>query len=191
MLTKTKPKTANSNKQESYVAFLRGINNIGSKTIKMGELKRIFESSGMNNVKTIMASGNVIFTTTKAEQFSLAESIERNLENKLGYKVYVVLRTLTEIEELVNSKPFKQIIITPQTKLYLTFLSEKPNSKIKAPFESHEKDFKILRVTDKEIQSVVTLLPNKRPGAIMSFLEKEFGKKITTRNWNTVVKCLK
>lgn len=191
MITKIKSKTENENNQESYVAFLRGINNIGSKTIKMVELKNIFESLGLNNVKTISASGNVLFATTKTEIFTLSQSIESNLENKLGYKVSVVLRTLPELEELVRSKPFKQVNITPQTKLLLTFLSEQPKKELKTPFESPEKDFKILRVTDNEVHSVVTLMPNKRPYRIIPFLEKEFGNKITTRNWNTIVKCLK
>jgi uncharacterized protein (DUF1697 family) len=158
-------------RQESYLAFLRGINNIGSKTIKMDELKKIFETSGMTNVKTVSASGNVIFSTTKTELLYIVKNLENNLANKLGYKVSVLLRTKTEIEELVISNPFKQITITPKTKLYVTFISEKPKKKLKTPFESPDKDFKILRVTNNEIHSVVTLLPNKRPGAIMSFLE--------------------
>lgn len=157
----------------------------------MEELKKIFESSGLKNVKTISASGNVLFTTVKIEIFTLTKCIESNLENKLGYKVSIVLRTLVEIEELVKSNPFKLINITPQTKLLLTFLSEQPKKALKTPFESPEKDFKIIRVTDNEIHSVVTLMPNKRPYRIIGFLEKEFGKKITNRSWNTIVKCLK
>jgi uncharacterized protein (DUF1697 family) len=190
MKIETRAKAKNSNKRESYVAFLRGINNIGCKAIKMDELKSIFESSGLKNVKTISASGNVLFETTKAGLFSLTENIERNLKNKLGYNVSAVLRTRTAIEELVKSNPFKLIDLTPQTKLFLTFLSEKPMKKLKTPFESLEKDFKILRVTDSEIHSVVTLLPNKRPYRIIGFLEKEFGKKITNRNWNTILKIV-
>ena len=61
----TKVKATSLNRQESYIAFLRGINNIGSKTIKMDELKKIFETSGLTNVTTVSASGNVIFSTTK------------------------------------------------------------------------------------------------------------------------------
>ena len=172
----------------SYVAFLRGINNIGRKTVKMNELKRIFESNGFQNVKTILASGNIVFETPMLETAILITKTEKQLEKKLGYKVDVVLRTLGELQLLVKSNPFNQIKITPRTKLLLTFLSEAPTNRLKIPHKSPDKDFTIIRIIGNEIYSVVNLLPNKRPYRIISFLEKEFGKKITTRNWSTIVK---
>ena|ERR1700730_18667317 len=174
----------------SYVAFLRGINNIGHKTVKMDELKRIFEANGFQNVKTILASGNIVFETTMSETSTLITETEKQLEKKLGYKVNVVLRTLDELHLLVKSNPFNQIKITPRTKLLLTFLSEKPMSRLKIPHKSSDKDFTVIRIIGNEIYSVVNLLPNKRPYRIISFLEKEFGNKITTRNWSTIVKIV-
>ena len=157
----------------------------------MAELRKLFESSEIHNVKTISSSRNVIFSTPETNLFTTTKRLERKLENKLGSKVSVILRKLIELEDLVNSKPFKQINITPHTKMYLTFLSHMPKYFIKVPFESSDKDFSIIRITDTEVHSVATVLPNTNPGAKMSFLDKEFGKNITTRNYNTVVKCLK
>ena len=172
----------------SYVAFLRGINNIGSKTVKMGKLKRIFEATGFQNVKTVMASGNIVFETTIPETSIIISEIEKQLEKKLGYKVIVVLRTLNELKLLVKSNPYSQIKINPRTKLLLTFLPEKPTSRLKFPYKSPDNDFMIIRITGSEIYSVVYLLPNKRPYRIISFLEKEFGSRITNRNWSTILK---
>jgi uncharacterized protein (DUF1697 family) len=174
----------------SYVAFLRGINNIGSKTVKMDELKRIFEATGFKNVKTILASGNIVFQTTISETHTIITKTERQLEKKLGYKVNVVLRTLDELRLLLKSNPFNQIKITPQTKLFLTFLSEKPASRLKLPYKSPDNDFIIMGIVGNEIYSVVNLLPNIRPYRIIGFLEKEFGKKITNRNWSTILKIV-
>jgi uncharacterized protein (DUF1697 family) len=174
----------------SYVSFLRGINNIGSKTVKMEKLKRILETNGFQNVKTILASGNIIFETTISETSTLITEIEKQLKKKLGYKVSVVLRTLDELQLLIKSNPFKQIKITPRTKLLLTFLPEKPVIRLKIPYKSPDKDFTVIRIVGKEIYSVVNLLPNKRPYRIISFLEKEFGKKITNRNWSTIMKIV-
>jgi len=174
----------------SYVTFLRGINNIGSKTVKMDELKRIFEATGFQNVKTILASGNIVFETTISETHTIITKLERQLKKNLGYKVNVVLRTLDELHLLVKSNPFRKIKITPQTKLFLTFLSEKPTSKLKVPYKSPDNDFIIMRITGNTIYSVVNLLPDKRPYRIISFLAKEFGNKITNRNWNTILKIV-
>ena len=112
------------------------------------------------------------------------------MKKNLGYKVNVVLRTLDELHLLVKSNPFLKIKITPQTKLFLTFLSEKPTSKLKVPYKPPDNDFIIMRITGNTIYSVVNLLPDKRPYRIISFLAKEFGNKITNRNWNTILKIV-
>jgi uncharacterized protein (DUF1697 family) len=45
-----------------------------------------------------------------------------------------------------------------------------------------------LRVSEREVCSVLTLSPNSGTTKAMDILEKEFGKNVTTRNWNTVIK---
>lgn len=174
----------------SYVAFLRGINNIGRKTVKMDELKYIFETTGFQNVKTVLASGNIVFETNRYKPYTIITKLERQLENKLGFKVSVVLRTLDELLWMVESNPFSKIKITPRTKLLLTFLSERPTNRLKLPYKSPDNDFIIMRIIGNEIYSVVYLLPNKRPYRVISFLEKKFGNRITNRNWSTIIKIV-
>ena len=130
------------------------------------------------------------FASLGSETYTIITKTEKQLERKLGYKVNGVLRTLDELHLMVKSNPFSQIKSTPKTKLSLTFLSEKPTSKLKVPYKSPDNEFIIMRITGNEIYSVVNLLPNKRPYRIISFLEKEFGNKITNRNWNTILKTV-
>jgi uncharacterized protein (DUF1697 family) len=91
-----------------YVALLRGINVGGHKLIKMKELARIFADAGFKNVRTYVASGNVIFESGSANRAALTRKIEKALQKALGYDVTVVLRTLSEIESIVNRNPFKK-----------------------------------------------------------------------------------
>jgi uncharacterized protein (DUF1697 family) len=174
-----------------YVAFLRGINVGGHKPVKMEELKKTFESMGFQNVKTLLASGNVLFETPETGADNLIKRIEEKLEKELGHEIGVLLRTVGEIQSLADADPFKNIKATPQTRFYVMFLSEKPKSALKVPYESIEKDIKIVHVSDSEVCSVLTLSPNRGTVDLMSLLEKEFGRKVTTRNWNTVTKILK
>jgi uncharacterized protein (DUF1697 family) len=175
-----------------YVAFLRGINVGGNRTIPMADLKKCFESLGFQNVKTVLNSGNVIFEAEESVILKLKKNIENELKNTFQKEVSVILCTKHDINELVQREPFKYVTVTPETRLYVTFLSndpaETPKSILKIPYESPEKDFRILSVTDKEIVSVLTLSPQKNTTDIMKILEKEFGKNITTRNWNTVMR---
>lgn len=173
-----------------YVAFLRGINVGGHKPVKMEELKKAFESMGFQNVKTLLASGNVLFETPETGTDNLVKRIEEKLEKELGHEIGVLLRTIEEIQNLVDADPFKNIKVTPQTSFYVTFLSEKSKSTLKIPYESIEKDIKIVQVSASEVCSYITLSPNRGTSDLISVLEKELGRKITTRNWNTITKIL-
>jgi uncharacterized protein (DUF1697 family) len=157
----------------------------------MEELKKAFESMGFANVKTLLASGNVLFETQETGTDNLIKRIEEKLEKELGHEIGVMLRTIEEIQNLADADPFKNIKVTPQTRFYITFLSEKPKSALKIPYESIEKDIKIVHVSASEICSFITLSPKRGTSDLMSVLEKEFGRKVTTRNWSTVTKILK
>lgn len=196
-----------------YVALLRGINVGGHKPVKMIDLRTAFESVGFQDVKTILASGNVVFEapppTSPHDQGPaqdagaarddigvLAGRIEQHLRQTFGYSITVVLRTLADLGRLVDSDPFRGVALTPATRLYVTFLS--PPAKIGRGIipdasdagDTHESGMKIVRVTPMEVCSVLTLSPTRGTTDLMVLLEKEFGAGVTTRNWNTITKIV-
>ena len=73
-----------------YVALLRGIN-VGRPT-KMEDLREVFESLGYDGVRTVLASGNVVFETRKTAVGTLTRRIEDTLEQAFGYRITVVVR---------------------------------------------------------------------------------------------------
>ena len=175
-----------------YAAFLRGINVGGHKLVSMKRLSQAFESLGFKNVRTLLASGNVLFDAPPRNRAGLVRKIEARLEQTFGHEISVIVRTLDELRVVVDSTPFKGIRVTPRTRLFVTFLSEKPRTSLKIPYTSPDKSFRILRLTKSEVCSVLTLgkqwAKNLRQ---MDILEKEFGRKITTRSWSTVVRVLR
>ncbi len=72
-----------------YIALLRGINVGGKNIIKMADLKRVFESIGLCEVKTYIQSGNVLFKSNEAEK-SLCNKIEYEIEAIFGIPVKVI-----------------------------------------------------------------------------------------------------
>ena len=173
-----------------FAAFLRGINVGGHKQVPMKELKNAFESLHFKNVQTLLASGNVLFETPSANEAVLERMIEEKLKDTFGHEIRVLVRSRKELQQLIDSQPFKKTEVTPQTRLYITFLSEKPAAHIKIPYTSPDKNFKILRASEREVCSAATLSPNTRTVEAMSILEKEYGRNVTTRNWNTVIRIL-
>ncbi|TAK27065.1 MAG: DUF1697 domain-containing protein [Chloroflexota bacterium] len=175
----------------TFVAFLRGINVGGHKPIKMEDLRKAFETMGFQNVRTLLASGNVVFDAHGADAGALVERIKDELVRIFGHAIGVIVRTREEIRDLVDSDPFEGVVVTPSTRLYVTFLSEEPEGSSKAPYESPAGGFKIVRISAGEVCSVLTLSPGRGTTELMRVLEKEFGSKVTTRNWNTVTRILK
>jgi uncharacterized protein (DUF1697 family) len=169
-----------------YVAFLRGINVGGHKKVSMSELKKVFERQGFQDVKTLLASGNVVFHGEE----ELTRNISGNLEKALGFATQTTVLPFEVIEAIVKSDPFKAVRVTPQIRLYVTFLKEEPKTGLKIPYASDDESFRIIGLTDKAIFSVVDLEKTGTADA-MNMLEKEFGKSITTRNYNTIVRIAK
>ena len=172
---------------QKYVAFLRGINVGGNKKVPMAELKKVLEKIGLKNVKTLLASGNVVFEADSDKIDELQDSISSAIEKAFKFPVPVLLRSFTDIQKIIALDPFKNITITPQTRLYVTFLTKKVQDKASSNFVSKDKSFNILSKTKSEVFSVLDLSITGTPEA-MSALEKEFGKEVTTRNWNTILK---
>lgn len=166
-----------------YVALLRGIN-VGGRQIKMDALRKTFEGLGAKNIKTLLASGNVVFETRDGSLESLRRKIEARIEKDFGFEVSVILRGEEEINQLIKSDPFKGVKVTPKTRLFITFLSKPAQVKPKIPVKTNG-DILVGRLVDGHITTVLT--GTRTPDA-MDQLVKLFGRNITTRNWNTVQK---
>lgn len=114
-----------------YISLLRGINAGGKNIIKMADLKRVFESIGLCEVKTYIQSGNVLFKSNEAEE-PLRNKIEHEIEVVFGIPVKVILRTATELEQIILNCPFSEEEITEAEtlsrveSLYVALLTDNP-----------------------------------------------------------------
>ena len=88
-----------------YVALLRGVNVGGNNMISMSALKKSFEAMGFPQVSTYINSGNIIFTTKENDARKLEKKIEQLLSKDYQLDSRVVVRSLSEMEKLVESLP--------------------------------------------------------------------------------------
>jgi uncharacterized protein (DUF1697 family) len=173
-------------KSLAYVAFLRGINVGGNMLVSMEALKKALASLGFANIKTVLASGNVVFETKETAPAVLGAKIEQKLKSEFGAEITVILRTGEGIQALLASKPFKATKVTPQTKLHVTFLPPNLEGGLKVSQRLSGTGYETRRVSDGEVCSAVEVSPAWGTTDLMKLLEKQFGKKITTRTWNTI-----
>lgn len=87
------------------VAFLRAINAGRGRAVKMGLLRRVFESLGFCEVTTFIASGNVVFDTGARDVKMLEKKIERKLRQALAYDVAVFIRSAIELRQIATFGP--------------------------------------------------------------------------------------
>lgn len=77
----------------NYVSLLRGINVGGNKIVKMESLSKSLEKVGFSNIKTILASGNLIFTFKEVDLKSLFSLISKTIKKDFGFDVSAMVFT--------------------------------------------------------------------------------------------------
>jgi uncharacterized protein (DUF1697 family) len=169
---------------QRYVAFLRGVSPMNC---KMAELKRALEQGGLVDVKTVLASGNAVFTSRTKSETALAKQAEAAMTKHLGRSFFTLVRSVAYLQELLASDPFAGFKLASGSKRVVTFLSEPPQPKLKLPAEVD--GARILALKGSAV--ITAYVPSPKGPVFMALLEKTFGKSITTRTWDTVAKCAK
>ena len=170
---------------EKYVAFLRGINVGGHHKVPMAALRKELESMNCQNVVTLLNSGNIIFDAKNQNLADLEEKVATQLEKAFGFAIPTLIRNAELITNLLQNDPFKQVEVTKDIRLYISFLKKATDTELTTPWTSPDNSFTILEIRNNAILSVLDLSASKTIKA-MGILEKMYGKDITTRNWNTI-----
>lgn len=163
-----------------YAAFLRGVM---PTNCKMAELRRAFEDAGFRDVKTYLASGNVTFDAPKQSSASLEKKAEAAIEKSLGRSFPTFIRSIAELEALLESDPYKGARLKPGSKKIVTFLRGTPEG-LKLPLEQDEA--RVLRLEGSQLFTVYA--PTPKGPVFMKLIESAVGKEQTTRTWDTVTK---
>ena len=164
-----------------YAAFLRGVMPMNA---KMPDLKRAFEHAGFADVKTVLGSGNVVFTAPSAKPASLERKAEAAMQAELGRTFMTIVRPVDALRELLESDPYRPFKLEPESKRVVTFLRAGGAAKVKLPIE--ESGARVLVVVGGEAFSAYTRTANGP--VFMKLIERSFGKDQTTRTWETVLK---
>jgi len=153
---------------------------------KMPELKKAFESAGFTDVKTVLSSGNVVFSARDASETSLQRKAEAAMMQQFGDAFLTIVRPLDALHELLGSDPYRAFRLEPDAKRIVTFLRAKPASTLALPIGLG--GARILSIKGREVFSAY--LPNPKGPVFMVLIEKTFGKEVTTRTWGTITKVV-
>lgn len=110
----------------TYAAFLRAVNVGGTGKLAMSELRAMCESLGFTNVRTYIASGNVVFETRFSEA-SVKARLGQCLDAYAGKPVGVLVRTAAELAAVLAANPFSA---APPDRTVAIFLDSAPTAQI-------------------------------------------------------------
>jgi uncharacterized protein (DUF1697 family) len=107
-----------------YVAMLRGVN-VGGNSLKMDWLRQACEGLGLQNVRTYVQSGNIVFSS-RGSAVKLAQTLKAAIDAQTRLPVTVVLRSAADMERIVADNPFLKQKGIDVAKLHVTFLDKTP-----------------------------------------------------------------
>jgi uncharacterized protein (DUF1697 family) len=170
-----------------YAAFLRGVN-VGGVNLKMAEVAKAFEEAGFTDVRTILASGNVLLESRSGVD-AVRKKAEKALRDTFGYDAWVLAYDIDTVRAVSDSYPFDREVEGHHS--YVTFVTdEKVLDELAKLAENAGPDEKIQRGEGVVYWQV------PRTGTLDSAMGKTMGKKrykssTTTRNLRTLEKVLR
>src|SRR5262252_4895631 len=100
---------------------------------KMADLKRAFEAAGFTDVKTVLGSGNVVFSARAATDAALQRKAEAAMDKQLGRTFLTMVRPVDALRALLAADPYAGVALAPGSKRVVTFLREPGRGKLKLP----------------------------------------------------------
>ena len=172
---------------KQYIALFRGINIGSTRSLPMRELVELLSGLGLQNIKTYIQSGNVIFETAENDPAQLAQRISQAVQRSRGFAPTVLLLETADLENAVASNPYPQAEPVPKS-LHIFFMAAPPPDPDLKKLES-------LRLDSERFTLLGKLFYLHTPDGVgrsklAAGVEKALGVPATGRNWQTVCQVL-
>ena len=170
-----------------YAAFLRGVN-VGGVNLKMAEVATAFEDAGFTNVRTILASGNVLLDS-RAGVDAVRKKAEKALRDTFGYDAWVLAYDTKTVATISKNFPFERELEGHHS--YVTFVTD---AEVLDELAALAKDAGSHEKIERGEGVIYWQVPNT--GTLDTTIGKTMGKKrykssTTTRNLRTLDKVLR
>jgi uncharacterized protein (DUF1697 family) len=170
-----------------FVSLLRAVNLGGPTQVRMTALASLLTKGGLEDVHTLLQSGNVVFSSDEPDSDRLERTLEIQLARGLGLTTDVFVRTRSEWQEILRRNPFPREAETDPAHLVVTCLKRAPT----------DEQWKALRGAIRGRETVhgsgrqaYIVYPDGigRSKLTATLIEKQLATRGTSRNWNTVLK---
>lgn len=171
------------------ISMLRGVNLGSHNRIKMDALRSLYESLGLEDPRTYVQSGNVIFRTRQRNTKKLATMIQDAIEKTFKFRPALILRTIEELRNTIAATPFAQQRNLHPGKILVTFLADNPSDDAAANLAAFKSYPEEIHLKGRELY---IYFPNGAGRSKLPWSQVEKFLKVTgtARNWNSVLAML-
>ena len=168
-----------------HIALLRGINVGKAKRIAMADLRKLVEGLGYGSVKTLLNSGNIVFTTPRAAVGNAAARIETAIAHEIGFPSRVTVISAAELAAIVAGNPLLDVANNP-SRLMVGVLSNLAHLAKLKPLLDEDWKPEALALGARVVYywCPAGIIDSKLAAAVARTL----GDGITSRNWATILK---
>jgi uncharacterized protein (DUF1697 family) len=166
------------------VALLRGINVGKAKRIAMADLRALVAELGFGDVKTLLNSGNVVYTAAGTKPDEAAARIEEAIVARTGISSRVTVLTAAEVAEVVDGNPFGEV--DNPSRFLITVLRDPADRALLEPLTKEDWGTDALALGRRVAYAWCRegVLESRLPDALNRLL----GARGTARNWATMLK---
>lgn len=159
----------------------------GQKKVPMSELRTLLMGVGLQNVKTYIQSGNVVFDSNAGSIEELNALMGKSIFDRYGFKVPVLLKSVSEVVDILAKNPYNDQEDISANKVYFVLLFAEPTKEAMIVLEKGEygnEEFKVAK-------NCVYLCCGQGYGKAKlnnNLVERKLQVKATTRNYRTMAK---
>jgi len=169
------------------IALLRAVN-VGGRSMAMAELRTMLAELGCGNPRTLLQSGNAVFTLkARTSPTAFEAKLEAQAQRRFGMPVAFMLRSAAEWDEIIAHNPFSEAAQRDPAHLVLMALKGEPSAAAVTALRDGYKGPETIHVAGRD---AYLIFPEGigRSKLTNALIERKLGVAGTARNWNTVLK---
>jgi uncharacterized protein (DUF1697 family) len=169
-----------------YAALLRGINVGGNKKVSMAELRDFAATLGLDDPRTLLQSGNLVFASKTGAQ-KLESVLEMETRKRFGLETRYFLRAPDEWKSAIDANPFRDPAASDPARLVVVFLRDAPAARDVRALQAAIVGRETVRAVGRH---AYVIYPDGQGESKLTLpmIEKALATTGTGRNWNTVMK---
>jgi len=153
----------------------------------MSDLRDLFADLGFPGARTLLQSGNAVFTGSGRTGAELERLLEAETEKRLGSRTDYFVRTADEWRRIVERNPFPAEAKKDPGRLVALILKKAPNEDQVKALRSAVEGPEIVRASGRH--AYITYPEGQgRSKLTLTRIEDKLGSRGTCRNWNTILK---